>query len=175
MKQSSDGGRPHRGWVSGCYWCLLPWKKIPSASEPCRSTSCGSDSGRRSTARWVAAYRRQVKYRSALVDFVTQWGFCNQNCGARSNPQRTIDKHATQRTRRRGTRLCHVIMRGANKPEMCTTWLRQLIQLLFGRALLHWEVGKLVLLTARALNVSAILRICCPVFPDVLYGAFVYI
>jgi len=64
-KQSSDRGRPHRGWVSGCYWYLPPWKTIPSAFEPCRSTSCGSDSGRRSRAQWVAASRQQVKYRNA--------------------------------------------------------------------------------------------------------------
>lgn len=123
-KRSSDRGRPHRGWVLGCYWYLLPWKKIPSASELCRSTSCGSDSGRKSTAQWVVAYRQQVKYRNARVDFVTQWGFCNQNGGAHSNPQRTIGKYARQRMRRWGTQLCHVIMRGANKLEMCTTWLQ---------------------------------------------------
>lgn len=68
---------------------LLPNRVVPHPADPTleegaeRSEWQQTDNTLNIETRWV--------------DFVTQWGCCNQNCRARSNPQRTIGKHGRQR------------------------------------------------------------------------------
>lgn len=135
-KWGTNRGRPHHGWGSGCCWYLPPWRKILSASEPCRSTSCGSDSGRESTEPSAAVWR-QVKYRN-----ITVGRLCNSVgllwskwCGSL---RRTIGQHA--RTRLDYTALSGFI-RSTNNLQIFTTWLQVAQTFLFGTWLLCEERG----------------------------------
>lgn len=141
-------------------FCLLPNRVVPHPADPTLEER----------ARHNERIDNKLNIETRWVDFVTQWGFCNQNCRAGSNLQRTINKHARQRARRWGTQLCHVITRGANKLGVCMTWLQWLIKLLLGGVLLFW--GKALLFTVCVLCVRVYTVRVWAMFITIMYCIF---
>lgn len=68
---------------------LLPNRVVPHPADPTLEEGAERSEWQQTDNKLNIETRR--------VEFVTQWGCCNQNCGACSNPQRTIGKHARQR------------------------------------------------------------------------------
>lgn len=71
--------------------CLLPNRVIPHPADP--TLEEGAQHGK------LQHTDNRLNIETRQADFVNQWGFCNQNCGAHSNPQRTIGKHIRHRMR----------------------------------------------------------------------------